>query len=185
MTKTKMLYNMVLVSLLIVPLCAILLMSFAWKHDEVQHGVPGVFQNAVVQDTPDIAPVDLTKVTKVVLFGEIMDTRINEVRNHTGIDFELGKGSDVVATADGVVIVQNYGEKPGNYVVIKHSETFSTRYYHLESALVKHGDKVKRNQVIGLVGNTGLSSIPHLHYEVLKNGRPVDPKDHLPGLPRL
>ena len=185
MVKTKTFYNMVSVSLLIVPLCAVLLMSFSWKHDEVQYGVHGVSQNGITQGTPDIAPVDLTKVTKVVLFGEIMDTRINEVRNHTGIDFELGKGSDVVATADGVVIVQNYGEKPGNYVVIKHNETFSTRYYHLEIALVKHGDKVKRNQVIGLVGNTGLSIIPHLHYEVLKNGKPVNPKDHLPPLPHL
>lgn len=167
-----------------VPVCAIMLMSFGKEPDKIQSASAQVKQDAARQDTPDIAPVDLTRVSKVVLYGERMDGRTNKPRNHTGIDFELTKGSDVVATADGVVIVQMYGDKPGNFVSIKHNETYSTRYYHLETALVKRGDRVSKGQVIGLVGSTGLySTAPHLHYEVLKNDTPIDPKDFLPRLP--
>lgn len=184
MTKAKTSPIMVLVHLLMVPACAIMLMSFVKKQIEIQPGLANAAQEAAPQDIPDIAPVDLTEVTKVVLYGERMDRRINKPRNHTGIDFELSKGSNVVATADGIVIVQTYGDKPGNFVSIKHNETYSTRYYHLETALVKRGDRVSKGQVIGLVGSTGLySTAPHLHYEVLKNDAPIDPKDFLPRLP--
>ena len=83
--------------------------------------------------------------------------------------------------ADGVVTAQTYADRPGNFVRIQHSDSYSTRYYHLETALVKVGEKV-----IGLVGSTGTSSTaPHLHYEVLKNDEPVDPKRYLPKLPGL
>jgi murein DD-endopeptidase MepM/ murein hydrolase activator NlpD len=162
----------------IVPLCAIILMSFSNKQSEVPSETAYVPQNA-----PDIAPVDLTKVTKVVLYGQRADRTTNQLRNHTGIDFEITKGSDVVSTADGIVVVQRVGELRGLHVIIKHNETFSTRYFHLESALVKQGDTVKKGEVIGLVGNTGLSSVPHLHYEILKNDATIDPKNYLPKLP--
>jgi murein DD-endopeptidase MepM/ murein hydrolase activator NlpD len=186
MTKTKTSSCKFLVYLLMVPVCAIMLMSFGKKQNEVQPEIAHVAQNRATQDTPDIAPVDLTKVTKVVLFGEMMDHRTNKLRNHSGIDFALSEGSEVVATADGVVIAQAYGDKPGNFVRIKHNETYSTRYYHLETALVKKGDTIRKGQVIGLVGSTGsLSTAPHLHYEILKNGGTVDPKDYLPRLPGL
>ena len=183
-TKAKTRPCPFVVYLLMVPTCAIMLMSFVKKQIEIQPGLAHAAHEAAPQDTPDIAPVDLTKVTKVVLYGERMDQRVNKLRKHTGVDFELSKGSAVVATADGIVIMQTYGDKPGNFVRIKHNETYSTRYYHLETALVKKGDRVSKGQVIGLVGSTGLySTAPHLHYEVLKNDTPIDPKDFLPRLP--
>lgn len=172
-----------IIYLLLIPA---LLMSFGKKQRNVNPETTRAVESMVAQDTPDIAPVDLTKVTNVVPYGERMDPATNKLRNHTGVDFALGKGSDVIATADGIVVVQRYGDKPGNYVVIKHNETLRTRYYHLETALVKEGDRVKKGQVIGLVGSTGLySTAPHLHYEVLRNDAAVDPKDYLPRLPRF
>ena len=184
MAKTKTSSWRLVFYLLMVPVTVLMLMSFGRKQNEV---LPEVTQVSRIdgENIPDISPVDLTKVTQVLLYGEILDPRTNKLRNHTGIDFALSKGSDVVATADGVVIVQAYGEKRGNHVIIRHNEIFSTRYFHFERALVKRGDRVKKGQVIGLVGNTGLSTTPHLHYEVLKNYARVDPKEYLPPLPAL
>lgn len=182
MTKKKTTRYMFVNCLLIVPAFAVVLMSFQWKQIAVQ---PLIIQeqNIVVSNVPDIAPVDFARVTNVVLYGDIIDPRTNQRKNHTGIDFQLNAGLDVFATADGVVVIQRYGEKQGNYIEIKHNETYSTRYYHLQSALVKKGDRIIKGQVIGLVGNTGLSAIPHLHYEIIKDYARVDPKDFLPQLP--
>jgi murein DD-endopeptidase MepM/ murein hydrolase activator NlpD len=66
--------------------------------------------------------------------------------------------------------------------VIKHNETFTTTYSHLKEMSVKTGDQVQKGQAIGSVGNTGLSTKSHLHYEVLKNEQPVDPKPYLRGV---
>lgn len=163
---------------LFVPVCALILMSFGFH----QNGQPK--NDLTAQDIPDTAPVDFARVTKVVLFGDITDPATNKARKHTGIDFQLSAGSNVVATADGVVVASKYADKPGNFVLIKHNETFSTRYYHLDASLVKAGERVRKGQVIGLVGSTGvLSTTPHLHYEVLKDDKAVDPKDYLPELP--
>ena len=173
-----------MVYLLMVPAFAIMLMAFGKKHQTAEPVISLVQQNISAQNIPDIAPVDFTKVTTVVLYGDIMDPRTNKMRKHTGIDFQLSEGSDVVATADGVVTIQRYGDSYGNYILIKHSETYSTHYSHLKTALVKRGDKITKGQRIGLVGSTGLSSTtPHLHYEIVKDGTKVDPKDYLPSLP--
>jgi murein DD-endopeptidase MepM/ murein hydrolase activator NlpD len=181
-TKNKTSAFFFAVSFALVPSCLIMLMSFGKKQQE-ERELPAIVQNQVTENIPAIAPVDFGKVTKVVLYGEVIDPETNKTKNHTGIDFQLSAGSDVVATADGVVASQSYGEKPGNFVVIRHNPTFSTRYYHFSKTLVKAGDRVTKGQVIGLVGNTGLSTISHLHYEVLKNNTPVDPKGYLPVLP--
>ena len=68
----------------------------------------------------------------------------------------------------------------GNCVIIVHDEIYQTLYAHLQSLDVKPGDVVTAGQLIGKVGNTGLSTASHLHYEVLKNGEPVNPADYLP-----
>lgn len=185
MTNTKTSSLRLGASLLMVPACVIMLMSFGKKPHEAPFGIVLSAPRVATQSSPDISPVDLTKVTKVVRYGEMMDRRTNKLKNHSGVDLVLSKGSDVVATADGIVIVQAHGKKRGNHVIIKHNDVFSTRYFHLETALVKTGDSVTKGQVIGLVGNTGLSAAPHLHYEILKNDSTVDPKDYLPPLPAL
>jgi murein DD-endopeptidase MepM/ murein hydrolase activator NlpD len=177
-------YKLVVYSVLI-PASAILIISFGKSQNTFTPRVEqGVAQNRI-ENIPDIAPVDLSKVTKVVLYGERMHPAYNELRLHAGIDFELREGSDVVATADGVVEFSRYGDNYGNYVRIKHSDNYSTQYSHLKLAMVKGGAKITKGQVIGYIGNTGLSTTPHLHYEILKGGKMVDPKDYLPQLPGL
>ena len=183
-TKKKTSSYVFVICLVMVPAFAIMLMAFAKKHKSAESEISSLQQIVIAENIPDIAPVDFAKVTRVVPYGEVMDPRTNKMRKHTGIDFQLSAGSEVVATADGVVKIQRFADKYGNYILIEHSDTYSTRYSHLESALVKRGDKITKGQRIGLVGNTGLSSTtPHLHYEILKDGTMVDPKDYLPVLP--
>ena len=94
---------------------------------------------------------------------------------HEGIDIEADVGSHVHATGDGVVSYVGPRGGYGNVVEIDHGFGYSTLYAHLEKPLVREGQRVKRGEVIALSGNTGLSTGPHLHYEVIKNGVHVDP----------
>lgn len=100
-------------------------------------------------------------------------------RMHEGMDFFATKGTEVYATADGLVKSRSYSETFGNVVILNHEEGVETYYAHLSKFNVKSGQKVKRGDVIGYVGNTGLSSGPHLHYEIHLNGREVDPVHYL------
>ena len=98
---------------------------------------------------------------------------------HSGLDIATRLGTPIVATADGVV---NYvGRKGllGNLVTINHGHGIITRYGHISKALVKRGAKVKRGETIALIGSTGRSTGPHVHYEVRLNGVPVNPKKYI------
>ena len=97
------------------------------------------------------------------------------VRAHKGTDWSVPTGTPVMATADGVVVkaVKNH-PAAGNYIEIRNGRRYVTRFLHLDSLNVKKGDKVKRGDVIAKSGNTGLSTGPHLHYELYVNGRAVD-----------
>ncbi len=66
----------------------------------------------------------------------------------------------------------------GNYIIVQHDETYKTKYSHLSKLKVKVGETIKKGKVIGLVGSSGMSTAPHLHYEVIKNGKKVNPKDY-------
>lgn len=95
---------------------------------------------------------------------------------HSGMDFTAPTGTDVFSTGDGVVkTVKSQRRELGNHIIIDHGFGYQTVYAHLDGFNVKAGQKVKRGDIIGFVGNTGLSTAPHLHYEVLLNGRYVDP----------
>lgn len=95
---------------------------------------------------------------------------------HSGMDFTAPTGTDVFATGDGVVkTVKSQRRELGNHIIIDHGFGYQTVYAHLDAFNVKEGQKVKRGDLIGFVGNTGLSTAPHLHYEVLLNGRYVNP----------
>ncbi|MBK5279285.1 MAG: M23 family metallopeptidase [Bacteroidia bacterium] len=100
---------------------------------------------------------------------------------HTGIDFKSPEGEIIVSTADGMVIENTLDSYRGQFILIKHDDTFSTSYSHLKNTIVKVGDSVQKGQTIGYVGNSGLSKSFHLHYEVLKNDQAVDPKDYIPN----
>ena len=95
---------------------------------------------------------------------------------HEGIDISANVGSEVFSTAQGRVVKIMYSKYGyGNRIVIKHGYGFETLYAHLGTMKVKKGQWVRKNQLIGTVGNTGRSTGPHLHYEIHKNGEPRDP----------
>jgi murein DD-endopeptidase MepM/ murein hydrolase activator NlpD len=94
---------------------------------------------------------------------------------HKGVDFAGKLGSDVFATAEGVVTWAGKRYGYGQLVEVNHGNGYSTRYGHCQEILVAVGDRVAPRQKIALMGSSGRSTGPHVHYEVLKNGRQVDP----------
>ncbi|BDD08820.1 peptidase M23 [Fulvitalea axinellae] len=126
---------------------------------------------------PAIQPVNNTEMKRLssgygIRMHPIMKRRIM----HHGLDYSAKRGTPIYATGDGVVKKVKY--YPGGYgrvVEIDHGFGFETRYAHMQMYIVKRGQKVKRGECIGYVGNTGRSTAPHLHYEVRKNGKTVDP----------
>lgn len=94
---------------------------------------------------------------------------------HKGIDIALPEGSDIRPVLEGKVIYSGFDKGYGNSVVIEHKNGLKTRYAHNKINFVNVGDMVDRNTVIGKVGKTGMTTGPHLHFEVTKNDEPVDP----------
>jgi len=94
---------------------------------------------------------------------------------HSGIDFRGKSGSEVMATADGVVIKARRNGSYGRFVQIDHGNGYSTCFAHLKKITVKKGERVSRGQTIGLVGSSGRSTGPHLHYELRYNDKPINP----------
>ena len=108
-------------------------------------------------------------------FGRRYHPVLKQLRAHTGVDIAAPKGTPVYATADGTVSGDNPGSGYGIAVVINHGYSYQSLYAHLSKKTVRPGQKVKRGQIIGYVGATGLASGSHLHYEVIKNGQRVNP----------
>ncbi len=98
---------------------------------------------------------------------------------HSGVDFAGAEGSNVVTVAAGVVVFAGPRSGYGNMVEVNHGGNFSTRYGHHKELLVNVGDIVKKGQVVGLMGSSGRSTGPHVHFEVYKNGRVVDPSAYI------
>lgn len=108
-------------------------------------------------------------------FGERMDPFNGEEAFHKGVDFASESGADVQAVASGIVTWAGPREGYGNLVEINHGNGYSTRYAHDSKIYVAVGDTVQRGQSIAQVGSTGRSTGPHVHFEVLKDGRQIDP----------
>jgi murein DD-endopeptidase MepM/ murein hydrolase activator NlpD len=100
-------------------------------------------------------------------------------RMHKGIDFPANSGTSIRAAADGEVIAAQYMSGYGNTVILDHGGGVSTVYAHCSRILVRAGQKVSRGQTIARVGQTGLATGPHLHWEVRVKGRAVDPRSRL------
>lgn len=112
-------------------------------------------------------------------FGNRVHPITGKVHFHTGLDIATQLGNKVIATADGFVLFSAENNLMGKLVEIDHGFGFTTRYGHLSSYIVKEGDRVKRGQVIGYVGNTGRSTAPHLHYEVLYQNKHQSPMNYI------
>lgn len=98
---------------------------------------------------------------------------------HQGVDFAAASGTPIRATAMGIVEDVFSDKYFGLMVVVRHDHSFVTRYGHCSQVLVSKNDNVNRGQTIALVGNTGRSTAPHLHYEVIKDGKHINPSDYL------
>ncbi len=98
---------------------------------------------------------------------------------HMGIDLAAPKGTKVYATADGVVLKSEYSRSGGHMVIIDHLNGYTTTYMHLNSRKMKTGEEVKRGEIVGAVGSTGVSTGPHLHYEIRKKSKAYDPAEFM------
>jgi Peptidase family M23 len=125
---------------------------------------------------PAIQPVSNKDLNRIASgFGMRLHPILKIYRPHNGLDFTAPTGVPIYATADGKVEKAEFNAGFGNHVVINHSYGFETLYGHMVKIKVHAGENVKRGEVIGYLGSTGLSSGPHCHYEVHRNGVPVDP----------
>jgi len=151
------------------------LISQEKSYNEIEKMVKN--KEKLLASTPAIQPLsnkDLDRVSSG--FGYRIDPLYKTVKFHPGLDFTAPQGTPVYATADGVIeIAGNLGNGYGNHIVIDHGYSYNTLYGHLYKIKVKRGQKVKRGEVIGYVGNTGKSTGPHLHYEVIKRNKHLDP----------
>ena len=100
-------------------------------------------------------------------------------RNHKGIDIGAKMGTPIIASRPGTVVMATYHYSWGNYVKIKHDDTYHTLSAHMTRFVVSKGDVVEQGQIIGYIGSTGQSTGPHLHFEIYKNGTRVDPYPYI------
>jgi murein DD-endopeptidase MepM/ murein hydrolase activator NlpD len=131
----------------------------------------------LIASIPAVQPVDFHDLRRIgSLFGYRTDPFYKVTKFHEGIDFAAAVGTPIYATGDGVVSEAEYNNGGyGNKIVINHGYSYETLYAHLSKIKVKVGQRVKRGEIIGLMGNTGKSTAPHCHYEVHKAGVPMNP----------
>ena len=121
---------------------------------------------------PNIRPVSGAVTSS---FGMRVHPIFNVVQFHSGIDFSAAMGTVVQSTGDGIVAFSGYDKGYGQIITINHGYGYKTIYAHLSKSLVRQGQQIKRGDIIALTGNTGVSTGPHLHYEVLKDNVKVNP----------
>jgi murein DD-endopeptidase MepM/ murein hydrolase activator NlpD len=141
-----------------------ILQSLKGKSDELAH-------------IPSIRPLDVGYVSSS--FGKRHDPFTGRISRHEGVDFSARRGSKIYATADGTVRKARYDRGYGYTVEIDHGNGIVTRYAHNDKLLVRPGQKVKRGDVVAYLGNSGRSTAPHLHYEVVVKGVPKNPLGYI------
>ena len=128
---------------------------------------------------PAIQPVSNKNLSRIASgYGYRIHPIYKTRKLHTGMDFSAKKGTPIYATGDGKISKLRKSRRGyGNHVIIDHGYGYKTLYAHMTKYIVRKGQKVKRGEVIGYVGSTGTSVAPHLHYEVIKDGRKINPVD--------
>jgi murein DD-endopeptidase MepM/ murein hydrolase activator NlpD len=133
-------------------------------------------RSALIASTPTVWPVHGVVNSG---FGVRSDPFTGLPATHEGIDISTSRSGPVLATADGVVVRSGWAGEYGKAIQIAHGDRYETLYGHLEETLVNTGQPVRRGDRVGLVGSTGRSTAPHLHYEVHVDGRPVNPLEYI------
>ena len=137
-------------------------------------------QQSLFTEIPSICPIKSPNLHISMAFGPNLHPLNKQWYIHKGIDFSTWRTGDaVMATASGQVVTVGFDNGFGNYVIIKHNHGIYTRYAHLSTSRVKKGQLVEQGDVIGYVGNTGISTGPHLHYEVHIGSDVVDPAKYI------
>jgi murein DD-endopeptidase MepM/ murein hydrolase activator NlpD len=137
----------------------------------VRKGVEG--RQALAAAAPSLWPLSSGWLTSN--FGSRRDPLTGEADFHAGLDISADRGTPVHATADGTVQLAAYDGNYGNCIEIAHGYGIATRFGHLSGYAVRAGQRIKRGDIIGYVGATGRTTGPHLHYEILLNGQPINP----------
>ncbi len=133
-------------------------------------------------EIPSILPIPDPGVELIYYgFGRKLDPIYKTPDIHNGLDIAANIGTEVVATANGIVEYTGDIQKHGKHVVINHKNGYKTIYAHLSGTVVKYGQRIKRGELIGFVGNSGKSLTPHLHYEIQYKGQAINPTTHTFG----
>lgn len=146
------------------------------KYDKIRE-IAVAFKDRISR-IPAVLPINIEDFTISSGFGPRIDPILEVTKFHEGLDFPASLGTPVYATADGKISFAGEKTGYGNCIDIDHGNTYTTRYGHLSKINVKAGQNVKRGELIGLVGSTGKSTGPHLHYEVHINGEPQNPVNY-------
>lgn len=155
-------------------------LSFGLKRREAELGIlEDLLGEREFRQSTEIAGRPVARGWVSSSFGNRVDPFTGGRAWHAGIDFSARRGTEVLAAAGGVVIYADYRADYGHTIEINHGDGYVTRYAHQHELKVAVGDVVKRGQVIGTVGSTGRASGAHLHFEVMKNGRQVDPRRYI------
>ena len=141
-------------------------------------------QGDILDDIPTLWPVENGDGRITQLFGICEHPFTKDCYLHKGLDIGYGRGKPIVAAGNGVVIKKWYHRTYGLNLIIKHDLSHRTRYAHFDKIYVDEGDRVLQGQVIGTMGNTGLSTGPHLHFEVQVGTQVVDPLEFVSNKPR-
>jgi murein DD-endopeptidase MepM/ murein hydrolase activator NlpD len=156
-----------------------MLMAFSFQSLDTYRGATVTSGLSQSENRPSISPVSGNEIKSTSGFGMRMHPIHKKKMMHSGIDLAAPEGTAVVATAYGIVEeITDENHDPGGYgryIVIVHDKTYATMYAQLSEVVVKEKQTVKKGEIIGKVGESGLSTAPHLHYEVWKNGEKVDP----------
>ena len=137
-------------------------------------------QKSLLSDIPTMWPLKGVQGYVTAVFGPSIHPFTGQWYLHKGVDLAYGYGVPIIATANGKVIEADYDEgNYGNYVKIRHKYGFYTKYGHMQRLYVKTGQEISQGDVLGTMGSTGLSTGPHLHYEVQIGSQVVDPVKYL------
>jgi len=140
---------------------------------QVSHEVVKNTANTVLPSFFPLAKKDFIRLSSA--YGYRKHPISAKIRKHTGIDLVAKTGKPVFASARGIVIKNDIHSQYGNRVMIAHSNSIQTLYAHLSKSFVLYGQLIEEGEILGLVGETGRATGPHLHYEIIVNRKKIDP----------
>ncbi|WP_299437460.1 M23/M56 family metallopeptidase [uncultured Aquimarina sp.] len=181
-TKTNSNQKNIIRYAFLLPILAILFMAFMKPELSTTHITESVItEEIIINIPPSIFPIQNGSVDDITaIYGPGFNHPIKKKKVfHHGIDIRAKVGTPILATGDGTIATAKNKGNWGNLIIISHADGYQTWYAHLQGFNIEENQQVKKGQIIGYSGNTGLSTGPHLHYEVQRNGKRLNPMDFL------